>query len=163
MARPAGEPPVGVTPDGVAVSDHVSLSEPAAIEPDAAPGVYRVVGTGSETVTLLRVADADARREHTGEVFTVDRDDLTAFEPADDPDDNRPVGQRLRDGLDTLGWQLRTFVGSLADSPRRSTLAGAVLLVGLVGEQFVSAPEGVFSVAVFAGSLSLAALGSNLL
>jgi hypothetical protein len=34
------------------------------------PGVYRVVGTGAE-VALLRVADADGRRAHTGEFVHV--------------------------------------------------------------------------------------------
>ncbi len=59
---------------------------PTASDATAQRGVYRVVGTG-DPVTLLRVADKDGRRQHTGETVRVDRAVLAEqFEPADDPD-----------------------------------------------------------------------------
>jgi hypothetical protein len=50
------------------------------------PGVYRVVGTGEE-VTLLRVADENGRRVHSGVVESVRRERVeSAFVPATNPD-----------------------------------------------------------------------------
>ncbi|QIB72785.1 hypothetical protein G3I44_01970 [Halogeometricum borinquense] len=44
-----------------AVYDHYRADDAAVSD-----GVYRVVGTDDETVTLLRVADADGRRSNVG-------------------------------------------------------------------------------------------------
>ena len=76
---------------------------------DHAPGVYRVVGATARVV-LLRVADAEGRRVHTGEVATVPAETLDQeFEPAGNPDAGfSPVGA-LRNGLQGLYWQVRRF------------------------------------------------------
>jgi hypothetical protein len=150
-------------PTGFAVYDHVCLPAEAAPPLDATPGVYRVVGTDERTVTLLQVADAEGRRRHTGELVTLDHDDVAALESADNPDGNRSPGQALTGLLDGLAWQFRAFVGALADRPLASAVALAVLLAGLLGDRVVQAPESVFTVAVFAGSLALAALGAKLI
>lgn len=73
------------------------------------PGIYRVVGTGTE-VALLRVTDGDGTRAHTGEVVYVPADRLdSAFEPADDPDAGlSPVGL-VTNALQGLYWQVRKF------------------------------------------------------
>ena len=53
----------------------------------AEDGVYRVVGTDSDAVTLLRVGDESGRRVHTGDVITVPQATFTeGFTPAADPD-----------------------------------------------------------------------------
>lgn len=50
-------------------------------------GVYRVVGTPDDQVTLLRVGDSSGTRRVTGQVVTVTETELSvAFESADNPD-----------------------------------------------------------------------------
>jgi hypothetical protein len=61
--------------------DHYRADEDAPV----APGVYRVVGGDDDAVTLLRVGE-DGRRVHSGVVARVAREDLSALDPADDPD-----------------------------------------------------------------------------
>lgn len=80
-----------------------------AMDPDHPSGVYRVVGTPDD-VTLLRVADANGRRRHTGTVLHVSSEAIEAsFEPAADPDTGiRPVAQ-LRNQLQGLYWSVRRF------------------------------------------------------
>jgi len=146
----------------LSVFDHVRLAEDSDVVADAIPGVYRVVGTDDESVTLLRVTDADGRRANTGELRTVERAHLSAFEPADNPDDNRSPVAALAGVVDGFGWQLRVFGRSLAARPLLSVAALIVVAVGLVGDQFLAGPDWAFGLAVFAGSLALAALGSNL-
>lgn len=49
-------------------------------------GIYRVVGTTPESVTLLRVGDAEGDREVTGTVLRVSRETYReSFESADEP------------------------------------------------------------------------------
>ncbi|MFB6119934.1 MAG: hypothetical protein ABEJ68_02320 [Halobacteriaceae archaeon] len=77
---------------------------------DREHGVYRVVGTG-ETVALLRVADADGRRVHSGELRHVERPVLEReFERAPDPDAGFDPVQRLENALSGLYWQFRRFL-----------------------------------------------------
>ncbi len=74
------------------------------------PGVYRVVGT-TDAVTLLRVADGDGRRAHTGEISRVSERDLdTAFEPASDPDAGINPVFALRNVLSGMYWNVRKFL-----------------------------------------------------
>jgi len=76
----------------------------------AEPGVYRVVGTG-DGVVLLRVADADGRRVHSGELSRVEPETLSeAFDPAGDPDAGVDPLATLRETLDGLYWAVRQFV-----------------------------------------------------
>jgi len=70
----------GADPRPVAPYDHLRADADAPVP----AGVYRVVGTG-EPLALLRVAE-DGRRVRSGAVVRVDRADLDAFAPADDPD-----------------------------------------------------------------------------
>jgi hypothetical protein len=54
---------------------------------DADAGIYRVVGTTGETVTLLKVGDAEDRRVHTGDIESVPRTTFdAAFTSAPSPD-----------------------------------------------------------------------------
>ncbi|WP_121820484.1 hypothetical protein [Halostella salina] len=77
---------------------------------DYPSGVYRVVGT-LDDVTLLRVADADGRREHTGEIRRVPPSVLAeAFEPAEDPDTGFSPVRAVRNALQGLYWQFRRFL-----------------------------------------------------
>ena len=79
---------------------------------DYQPGVYRVVGAGEGTVTLLRVTDGRGRRRSTGTVVTVHREDVrAAFEPAENPDAGfRPVAW-LRNLLSGTVRELRSLLG----------------------------------------------------
>lgn len=73
------------------------------------PGVYRVVGV-PEDVTLLRVADVDGRRAHTGEISHVPVDALeTDFEVVDDPDAGFSPVALVWNQLQGLYWQVRKF------------------------------------------------------
>lgn len=73
------------------------------------PGIYRVVGRPGDA-TLLRVADEDGRRRHTGTLLSVSPAKLeAAFEPATDPDAGlRPLAS-VRNGLQGLYWSVRRF------------------------------------------------------
>jgi hypothetical protein len=72
-------------------------------------GIYRVVGT-NDPVALLRVADADGRRCHTGHLERVPRSDLDDyFEPADDPDTGLDPIAGVRNAFQGLYWQFRKF------------------------------------------------------
>ncbi|MDS0474451.1 hypothetical protein [Natrinema sp. 1APR25-10V2] len=128
---------------------------------DYPDGIYRVVGTGDESTTLLRVGDADGRRVATGEIVTLADDDLEAFEPADDPDGNRPLGATVVSTVKTGYWSLRAFGQQLAARPLPAAVAAALVLVGFAGEGALPVPEVVLTVSVLAGSLGLAFVGSG--
>lgn len=54
---------------------------------DIDDGVYRVVGSDGDAATLLRVADADGHRRHTGRIERVSVERIeTGFAPTEDPD-----------------------------------------------------------------------------
>lgn len=90
----------------VEVGDHYRPT-PSAAAATAERGVYRVVGAG-ERVTLLRVADRDGRRRHTGETVRVERAVLgEQFDPADDPDVGFSAQRWLRGLVDALVWSVR--------------------------------------------------------
>lgn len=77
---------------------------------DHSPGVYRVVGT-TDGVTLLRVAEADARRVHTGETYHVEVSTLESeFEPTQDPDAGLSPATAVRNELQGLYWSVRRFL-----------------------------------------------------
>jgi hypothetical protein len=86
----------------VAVYDHLRSTDP-----DDDDAVYRVVGTASGTVTLLRVSDGDGRRANTGEVLTISRAALDSFEAADNPDGNRGLLGTVRSAAGAGYWALR--------------------------------------------------------
>ena len=128
---------------------------------DVSDGVYRVVGRDEEAVTLLRVADADERRTHTGEVVTVPIDEFTGFTPAENPDGNRPVGEILTSNLERGYWSIRVFIQQLASNPLPTLGAIALVLAGVFGDRIFSLPDVVFGGMILPGSLGLAYVGSG--
>ena len=145
---------VNTVPD-IHVYDHVRPT--SADTPD---GVYRVVGV-SETVTLLRVGDADGRRVTTGEIHRIDRDALDGFETAENPDDGWAITATLAGLPNSIYWQLRTFVRTLAANPISAAIASVLLVVGSLEAPGVTLPEPVSTGLVFVGALGLAYVGSG--
>lgn len=125
------------------------------------PGVYRVVGTDPETVTLLRVGDADGRRVHAGEVQVLALAALDEFEPAANPDGNRPPGERLASIARDSYWAVRAFGRQLTDRPLPAAVALLSIAVGTVGEGRIPLPDVAFPLAVVFGGLALAYVGSG--
>ena len=74
-------------------------------------GIYRVVGTADGSVTLLRVGDADGRRLNTGTIVTVEAAQLEGFEPAENPDGNRGLGESLLAVPAGWGWRCSRAAG----------------------------------------------------
>ncbi|MFC6769633.1 hypothetical protein [Natrinema soli] len=140
----------------LAVRDHVRPTDD-----DYPDGIYRVVGTNEGAVTLLRVGDADGRRVNTGEIVTVSDDDLEGFAPAENPDGNRPLGATVASNVKMGYWSLRAFGQQLVARPLPVAVAVVLVLVGFVGEGVAPVPEVVLTVAVIAGSLGLAFIGSG--
>lgn len=138
------------------VSDHVWPTD--ADPPD---GVYRVVGVGDGTVTLLRITDADRTRRHTGETVTVDAEAFAGFDPVEPPTRSRSVGAVVASSLEVGYWSLRAFVSELAAHPVATAGSLALVLVGLVGDAVVPAPDLLFGALIFAGSLGLAYVGGG--
>ncbi|MFA1611200.1 hypothetical protein [Halobellus rubicundus] len=139
------------------VSEHVRVDGD-----EHPPGVYRVVGVDDETVTLLRVSDADGARAHTGELLTVDTGDFADFEPATEPPSDASVASRLASLAETAYWSVRAFGQQLAAHPLPAAAAGLVVAIGAVGDAFVSLPDPVFGGLIFVGSLGLAYVGNGL-
>ncbi|MDS0279174.1 hypothetical protein NDI85_15345 [Halomicroarcula sp. S1AR25-4] len=142
--------------DTPAVYDHYRPS--GADYPD---GVYRVVGTDDDGVTLLRVADAGGRRRHTGEVVTVPTADLSGFEATENPDGNRSRRAVVRSSLDGLYWSARAFVQTLAERPLLSTAALALLLAGEFGRDVLSLSGLQAGALIVVGGLALVYIGSG--
>ena len=111
----------------VAVYDHLRSTDP-----DDDDAIYRVVGTGTESVTLLRVSDGDGRRANTGEVVTVSRDALDAFESVENPDGNRGLVGTLRSAVSGGYWALRAG-GPLMTAGVLMAVVGTLGNVGLLG------------------------------
>ncbi|WP_424016995.1 hypothetical protein ACOZ4N_14060 [Halorientalis pallida] len=135
------------------VYDHVRPTDDA-IE----PGVYRVVGTTGDGVTLLQVADADGTRRHTGTVVTVGRDDLSGLEPAANPDENRSIGAWVTGQLEGFYWSLRVLAGTVRERPILGTVALAAMTVGLFGDPFVPIPDAGDVLLFLAGAVGLVVL-----
>jgi hypothetical protein len=142
--------------DELDVYDHVRLT--VTDHPD---GVYRVVGTTDETVTLLRVGDPDGRRIHTGEVSAVDRAALDDAEPADNPDDSWAITPFLTGLPKSIYWQLRTFVLTLAANPIPTAIALALLVIGSLEDPGIALPEPLSTAFVFAGAFGLVYVGGG--
>jgi hypothetical protein len=138
------------------VSDHLR-----ATGTDHRDGVYRVVGTDTDSVTLLLVGDSDGTRIVTGDIVTVARGQLDGFEPAEKPAEGRSLPARLRGMGEHLYWSLRTFVGQLARHPVPAAVALAIAAVGVLGEGIVPLPDAALSVLTVVGGLGLAVVGSG--
>ena len=132
-----------------------------ASDTDYRDGIYRVVGTDEERVTLLQVGDTDGQRVNTGKIITVSHGDLGDFESAENPDGNRPVGAAVGSQLEMVYWSLRIFVQQLAAHPLISLLAIAVILVGNFGEGTVPLPDLAYGVLIIIGAFGLAYTGSG--
>lgn len=121
---------------------------------DAVPdGIYRVVGTDEETITLLRVADVDRTRRSTGTIVQVGRPDLDGFEPAANPDGNRPPAARLRSALAMPRWAGRAYLDVIRDHPIRGGGSAVVFVLGLLGGLFDLLPGLVGPLLVVGGGL----------
>ncbi len=142
----------------LSVRDHVRP-----VDGDYPDGIYRVVGTGDDAVTLLRVGDADDRRVNTGEIVTVDAADLEAFEPAENPDGNRPLGPTVVSSLEMLPWRFRAFGRQLTAHPIPAAAAAALVAVGYVGDSVGPLSAAVASVVLFVGVVGLALVGGGYL
>jgi len=142
----------------LAVSDHV-----APTDAEYPGGVYRVVGTSDGTVTLLRVADGDGCRVHTGELLTVDADGVERFEPTDPPAPTRSLGARAASTVEMGYWTLRAFGQRLRAHPLATAPLVALVAVGLVGDSVAPPPlpDPVFGVLLLLGSLGLAYVGGG--
>ncbi|EMA55492.1 MULTISPECIES: hypothetical protein [Halococcus] len=138
------------------VNDHVRSTDF-----DSPDGIYRVVGTVGESVTLLRVGTPDGRRVHTGEIITVSDDAFDEFEPVENPDGNRPFGAAIAAMLETSYWSVRVFARQLVVHPLPTVLAIVAIVAGALGEGAVSLPDVVFAGLLLAGSLGLAVVGSG--
>ena len=147
-----------MTDGGVAVGDHVRPTE-AGRESRVPDGVYRVVGTDEDSVTLLVVGDAAGHRVHTGEVVTVALETLTGFEPAENPDANRSLTTRVIAQLDGLRWSLWLLWRSIRSRPLPGTTAITLLLIGAFGEGIVPVSESVLTGLFLLGTLLLVYLG----
>ena len=138
------------------IYDHYSASDT-----DYPDGIYRVVGTDEERVTLLQVGDTDGQRVNTGKIITVSHGDLGDFESAENPDGNPPVGAAVRSQLEMIYWSLRVFVQQLATNPLLSLLAILVILIGNFGEGIVPLPDAACGVLIIIGVLVLTYAGSG--
>lgn len=143
------------------VTSPASYDHLRAADADHPEGVYRVVGTGGDRVTLLRVGDADGRRIHTGETVTVERAAFDGFEPAPNPDGNRPLGRALVSGLETAYWSVRAFGQQLRAHPVAAAVAGLLVVAGGLGESYLPLPEVAFGALLLAGGLLLAYVGGG--
>jgi len=124
-------------------------------------GIYRVVGTDEESVTLVRVGDVSGRRINSGDLLAVDRAALETFEPADNPDGNRSLGVALTGLAKTLYWTVRAFSEQLAAKPFRALLSIGLVLGGSLGDGLAGLPDSVGTGLVVAGALGLALVGSG--
>jgi hypothetical protein len=131
------------------------------VEVDVSNGIYRVVGSDEETVTLLPVADANERRIHTGEVVTVSLGEFAGFTPIENPDGNRSLGATLRSHLEMGYWSFRVFLQQLASKPMSATVAILLVIVGTFGNQILPLPDAVSGGLILFGSLGLALIGSG--
>jgi hypothetical protein len=144
-------------PADVSVSDHVQSRS----DDDYPEGVYRVVGRSADAVTLLRVADPDGTRRHTGELVTVPTADLDDFVVADSPERERtPLGVLVSVSADA-SWSVRAFGQQLRAHPVPTALGGALVFVGLVGERLLPLPDPVQSGLLLLGCLVLVSVGSG--
>lgn len=143
------------------------MSEPALYEHYRPPegtlsaGVYRVVGTTEDDVTLLRVGDADGRRINTGEVHTVSAEAFDGFERAENPDGNRPLGETVTAPLLSGYWGLRAFLGQLVANPVPAVVALSLIGAGVFGEGRLSAPALLLDISGLVGVLLLVYTGSG--
>lgn len=142
--------------------ERVSVSDLLAVDgADVPDGSYRVVGTDDDTITALRIGDADGRRVHTGEVVTIDRDQLDGFAPAEPPDGSRSLVASVAAVLGRVYWSVRALASQLRERPLPGAVAVALFVVGAIGGPVLPVSELVLDGMVLVGGLGLAAIGSG--
>jgi hypothetical protein len=139
---------VDPTANGVATAD-----EPTS---DLEPGVYRVVGRGDGSVTLLLVGDPDGERTHTGRIDRVTRTTFDRLDPVEPPESStlRTIGVGVSHSVRAVPSNLRTRPGQVA-------LAVALLLAPVLGPPELVAPT-VLEIAELAGAALLGAAAAGL-
>jgi len=137
-----------VTSQVASVGDHLATDHP-----EYRSGVYRVVGTDNQQLTLLLVGDSNGSRIYTGEVITVGESALGSFEPAEQPLSDRSVTGTVLSGLSIGYWSLRANARQLRVRPTRTATVAVLLGGGLLLDRFNLVSEPVASIAVVAGSV----------
>ena len=111
----------------VPIYDHVEFRNS-----DYPDGVYRVVGTTDDTVTLLHVAAADGRRIHTGRTVSVSHDTYAALPSASNPDESGSPLAVVRSLPTVAYWGIRAYGQQWASRPVPAAVAGSVAVVGVI-------------------------------
>ena len=141
----------------LAVYDHVEL-----LGSDHSDGIYRVVGTTAERVTLLRVADADGSRVHSGELVSLSRDSAASLPAAANPDENSgSLGTTLRSMPTVAYWGVRAFGWQLAARPVATLIAAVAVVVGAIGAGALPVPSLATDVLFVGGVVGLVAIGEG--
>ena len=130
------------------VGDHLATDHP-----EYRSGIYRVVGTDSQQLTLLLVGDSGGNRIHAGLVISVDRSALASFEPAERPPPERSVTETVLSGLSIGYWSLRANARQLRARPIRTAAVAVLVGGGGLLDRLDLVPEIVASAAVVAGSV----------
>ncbi|MFB6192017.1 MAG: hypothetical protein ABEI11_01710 [Haloarculaceae archaeon] len=120
-------------------------------------GVYRLVGLEEGEAALLRVADAEGNRAHTGVVEHVDADGLAALEPT-----GAPAESRLRAVGSGLLLGLRQAPRNALARPIQSALGAILLAVAVVGPSVLGAPDAAFAAANLLGAVLLGAAAAGI-
>jgi hypothetical protein len=145
------------SPGDPTVYDHIRPTDSADTPLDT--GIYRVVGAGAETVTLLRVGDADASRVNTGVVTTVDRDDLDGFDTVMNPDGNRSTSDTAVSAASGFFWQFRAFAHGLRARPVAVAVALGAFAVGIYGNGILPVPGSLLTAVAVAGAVAVVLIG----
>ncbi|WP_225335671.1 hypothetical protein [Halomicrobium urmianum] len=129
------------------------------VDVDLPAGVYRVVGTPGDDITLLRVGDAEGQRVYTGDVRRVPRERLDGFDAAENPDENRSVASAAASRLEGFAWEVRMIGQAMRANPLRGAVVVTLVLVGVFGEGRLPGPEWLFAAMGVAGGLGVAYVG----
>ncbi|MFD1513887.1 hypothetical protein [Halomarina rubra] len=135
----------------VAPYDHVRVPADAETLP---AGVYRVVGSDADRVTLLAVGDETGARVHTGRVERVPLPTFDQFESAESPDPSGGL-TRLRDVLGGLALTARLAPRRMAGRPLQTLVGVVLVVVESLGPATVGVSESVLTVAGVFGILAL--------
>lgn len=147
---------IGWAMGAVSVYDHLRLTDT-----DYRDGIYRVVGRTEDTVTMLRVGTKTGRRVNTGKLVTVPTTELDQFEPASNPDGNRPLREQIPLTVAWGYWSIRVFGQQVANHPVPTTVALALIAFGLWGDFVVDLPELSRDLVTIIGILALTYIGSG--
>lgn len=149
-------------------SEHKLVTEAPALYDHHSPinseysaGVYRVVGVNEEGVTLLRVANSDGTRLHTGIIISVSECEFNGFAPAENPDGNRSIWDAAVSSGEMLYWSVRVFAQQLAQHRLKTGGALALLATGYFGEGVLPLPNPILTAMILVGSLGLAYIATG--